>query len=587
MIATKLPYINQKDAISSDNFNKTATEAKSLSDAGGKFEHVSPFRLPGDDEVFVYREMERKKRDELKMVSQDLKVWDKKTGTSRRPLRLFKDFDGHSKGSAKSFAFPGYNNKEKQLITEAQRIINERRKDRDALGKETRGGVLDLIEQKKEMFLVEMTVGIIEKEKDVLIQKSGEKEDALKKSDEMLEKDWEEFETYKTHNKQETDMALQRYNQEVESRKRTEQQFKKKNNDLTSLRADKTKNEEMIQKYLDAKNFLDKLTPKEYLEQHRKQLEAKVEEIKAQFMEHEISLREETHSAVSSENLNINLSKNVSNIKDKKHLGGRKPLRVDIERLFLDKLDKGDFEEIEDLRLNQKMYFTETDQLIEIFMRLEEDNLAAIQMMQDTEQTLDNLKNSLKIKKAEFDRKIGGLRENKMQLDKSKHEKEDQIKGLVTKSKEPILSKNADGLLPLRKKIIEIFNILKEEQKTAVDYENISTLDLLASVELGLEKQLEKLNEFKPARVMEVKRQSEDVRKRNNRKLQIEREQAIAEEKSRKASERALEKTKKRTGRPDMSKSKPVEKEEVVVQVAQNTDEEEDMKYFKPYLTKF
>jgi len=42
-----------------------------------------------------------------------------------------------------------------------------------------------------------------------------------------------------------------------------------------------------------------------------------------------------------------------------------------------------------------------------------------------------------------------------------------------------------------------------------------------------------------------------------------------------------------RTGRPDMKKSKPVEKEEVVVQVAINTEEEEDMKYFKPYLTKF
>jgi len=58
------------------------------------------------------------------------------------------------------------------------------------------------------------------------------------------------------------------------------------------LRADKTKNEEMIQKYLDAKNFLDKLTPKEYLEQHRREYEAKVEEIKAQYLEHEISLRE-------------------------------------------------------------------------------------------------------------------------------------------------------------------------------------------------------------------------------------------------------------------------------------------------------
>jgi len=110
-------------------------------------------------------------------------------------------------------------------------------------------------------------------------------------------------------------------------------------------------------------------------------------------------------------------------------------------------------EEIEDLRLNQKMYFTETEQLIEIFMRLEEDNLAAIQMMQDTEQALDNLKNGLKAKKAEFDKKIGGLRENKMQLEKNKSEKLAQVRSLEFRAKEPILAKNTDGLIPLRKKV--------------------------------------------------------------------------------------------------------------------------------------
>lgn len=49
-------------------------------------------------------------------------------------------------------------------------------------------------------------------------------------------------------------------------------------NDLTSLKAEKTKNEELMQKYLDARNFLMKLTPKEFIEQREMELNAKIEE---------------------------------------------------------------------------------------------------------------------------------------------------------------------------------------------------------------------------------------------------------------------------------------------------------------------
>jgi len=90
-----------------------------------------------------------------------------------------------------------------------------------------------------------------------------------------------------------------------------------------------------------------------------------------------------------------------------------------------------------------------------------------------------------------------------------------------------------------------------------------------------------------PARVVELKKRCEDERKKLNRKLQMEKEQQIAVEKSKKASERALEKSKKRGGRFDMAKSIPIEKKEVVTQVVKTNDEEEDMKYFKPYLNKF
>ena len=63
-------------------------------------------------------------------------------------------------------------------------------------------------------------------------------------------------------------------------------------NELTSLKADRIKNEELAQRYIDAKKFLDKLTPKEILDERERQLAEKVEEFRALWMEKETLSRE-------------------------------------------------------------------------------------------------------------------------------------------------------------------------------------------------------------------------------------------------------------------------------------------------------
>lgn len=54
---------------------------------------VSPFRKLNDEEVFITRETEKQKRKEAKEHSRSLKIWDKKTSTSRQPLTRVKDGD--------------------------------------------------------------------------------------------------------------------------------------------------------------------------------------------------------------------------------------------------------------------------------------------------------------------------------------------------------------------------------------------------------------------------------------------------------------------------------------------------------------
>ena len=63
-------------------------------------------------------------------------------------------------------------------------------------------------------------------------------------------------------------------------------------NELTNLKADKIKNEELAQKYINVKNFLQKIAPKDFVEQRRVDLEAKIEEIKTQWMDRELMLKD-------------------------------------------------------------------------------------------------------------------------------------------------------------------------------------------------------------------------------------------------------------------------------------------------------
>jgi len=99
------------------------------------------------------------------------------------------------------------------------------------------------------------------------------------------------------------------------------------------------------------------------------------------------------------------------------------------------------------------MYFTNPNQLIDIFAKLEENNLQLIQNVQDLEQTLDTLKANLAQKKKEFDAKIGEMRENKAVLERKKAENEAKIKYFEFKMKEDVSNKGKDEMLPLRKEV--------------------------------------------------------------------------------------------------------------------------------------
>jgi hypothetical protein len=59
----------------------------------GTSENISPFKPPNEEQVFITREAEKHKKKEAKEASKHMKIWEKKTATSRMPLKRVREDD--------------------------------------------------------------------------------------------------------------------------------------------------------------------------------------------------------------------------------------------------------------------------------------------------------------------------------------------------------------------------------------------------------------------------------------------------------------------------------------------------------------
>jgi hypothetical protein len=183
----KLPSINNGGKFKqSDHIVGNAQEMRS--DQSGSSVHgdihKTPYKLPTDDEVFYYRDKEKNINNEQKKNAKNHKIWDKKTASTKDPLKNFKNFGhpvpkklDHGEGSKKSIG----DKADSTLITEAFNIVMDRKKQRDNMkhysrNKET---MTEVVSQKKEIFLVTMTTKIIKEETEKLQRLIENKKQAL------------------------------------------------------------------------------------------------------------------------------------------------------------------------------------------------------------------------------------------------------------------------------------------------------------------------------------------------------------------------------------------------------------------------
>ena len=150
-----------------------------------------------------------------------------------------------------------------------------------------------------------------------------------------------------------------------------------------------------------------------------------------------------------------------------------------------------DRDEVEEFENEYGMYFKEPHQLLEYFSMLEEKSLFLIQMTQDSEQNLEELKAEYKKKKEDLEYKVKSLNETKNQKKKQLEELNKSITALKVQRDDHKTTRTKDELLnPLSKKLFELFNQIKNTDEMVsslklntqnwTDIENKSAEDILS-----------------------------------------------------------------------------------------------------------
>jgi len=230
------------------------------------------------------------------------------------------------------------------------------------------------------------------------------------------------------------------------------------------------------------------------------------------------------------------------------------------------------------------IYFTDPQQLLEIFAELEEQNLSLIQNSQETEEALEEMKQNIKRTKERLENETNVLNEQIERLNSAISREEEKSKELEMKARMfsygEFKSEDQEKMLTeLNKKVEEVYMSCFGNNEA-----NISTLHMLTNIENRLEDLFEQIEGMPRDKVEAAEKAKEKERRLKLRDQKIEEQRRHQEERMKKALDRAQALPNKRYGRPLVMRSEPpqMKKREAEAADQANREEEELAYYFQP-----
>ncbi|XP_021046454.1 cilia- and flagella-associated protein 100 [Mus pahari] len=557
----------------------------------------NPFHISRDVDYFLLREQERNQAIAEREQKKILRVHQKMTYASkvsakhtslRRELQLEDEME------------------QEQLNTEAQEtscfrenndwklaMTRERNKEPETLN--------DYMEKRRSMFLLQYALAMKRNEIQRLEMLATREENRLERAEKFLEKDASLFDEFLRENDRNSVQAMRLAEKETKMKTEKIVEIRELTAQITSIKSEISKFEDTLKHYKIYKEFLYKLSPKEWLdEQQEKRLAFKRAKESGELPKNSSSailLGDKGGTKIRT----AFLWKEVPGLKKVTKTGRLvKALSSSIQSLpQVGQLTQLSLHSELDSRLSSTtfpsqddtdsdgeelaLYFTEPQQLLDVFTKLEEENLSLIQNTQEMEETLDELNVTLKNTQIRMDKEVNLLKQwiTSMMISISKEEEsaaELELKARVFHFGEFQGDQQDTMLESLNHKVLEVYRKCVGTQQEA----NLGTVQMLTVVERQLDELLENME-----RVPQVKIEQAEKAKERERRIRLREEKAkmqkqLQEERLQRARARAQAKIKKKRGRKLISRSHPpvIKVKEVREQTLINKDTEEMLFFF-------
>ncbi|XP_057617292.1 cilia- and flagella-associated protein 100 isoform X3 [Chionomys nivalis] len=555
----------------------------------------NPFHMSGDVDFFLFREQERNKAIAEREQKKMLRVHQKMTFASkvsakhtslRRELQLEEEIE------------------DQELMAEARQLHSFRNNTAWKLAmtqdKNVEPETLNnYMQQKRNMFLLQYAVAMKRNEIQRLEMLATREERRLERAEKFLEKDANLFDEFLRENDRSSVQAMRLAEKETKIKVEKIIEIRELTGQIMAIKSEISKFEDTLQHYKIYKDFLYKLSPKEWLEEQEMKRQAlkKAKEPgeftkessmatllgekgsgksktallwKVQSLKKSPKLTRSGHAPSSSQSLpqvgHLSHPSLYSEL-DSRLSSPTVPSQDDTD---------SDGEEL-------ALYFTEPQQLLDVFTQLEEQNLSLIQNTQEMEEALDDLNVTLKNTQIRMDREVNLLKQwiTTMMISISKEEEsaaELQLKARVFHFGEYKGDQQDKLLESLNHKVLDVYRKCVGMQQEA----NLGTVQMLTVVEHQLDELLENLERVPQAKIEQAEKAKERERRMRLREEKVRMQKELQEERLQRARARAQAEIKKKRGRRLVSRSRPpvIRIKEESEHVIMDKDKEEMLFFF-------
>uniref|UniRef100_A0A7S3QRV1 DUF4200 domain-containing protein n=2 Tax=Dunaliella tertiolecta TaxID=3047 RepID=A0A7S3QRV1_DUNTE len=533
---------------------------------------TNPFNIPADEDIFRHREDDRQRMTQKRLLALQQPVSEKTTLASRMQATTTEE----AKDLIRQFR-PTQTRRPEQTVA-ANSVLPERRKERENMA--------DFIAKKREIFLLQMSLDTKRAEIQKLEERARQREEALKKSEQMLDEDALRFDAFLKENDEKVQEAIKKAEMEAKAKQDKVLEIKRLTTAIAALRSEMNKYEEQLEDCRKYKEFLDSITPPEWFEAQASKLQRRKDAMMAEWQAKCEDVRKQKELALAAK---VKAENDYANARTQQE-AERAERAIKEAIAHLKEVVKSkeppppnlDFQISPD---EEEIFFNDPAQLLSAYQALEESNLFYIQNAQETEEALEELRSKYRDTRARMDAEVETLvtqvnaltRNIEAVQAKSKRLKERTIEnvGALTLSMgSSSVGGAAISLDQLTAKVAEVY------VRCGFDADkSIGTLQMLTNLESKLEEYLVAVDAMPTEYAENMEKAREKERRKVARDEKLSAQQREHEARMARALDRASAPVFKKQGKPVMQRSQPLKKK-VEVKKDDKADEEAELEAY-------